>query len=171
MATGEFDLSEWAKHFELSEETLAALSQKGFATKRTLSKLTTELIKTEFKKLSLAQSLLLQDACGSLNEPVSTAAADIQPQIQVSSTGSSSTSAPLTAQDVATFLNTGGSVISNEGTLVSQICSTHFSSNSMTIMPNVHAETLETSFHWSLKMLQIIVQVLRQFKLAIKNFY
>lgn len=38
----------WEKDFELFPETLAALARKGFASKRTLSKLTPEIISKEY---------------------------------------------------------------------------------------------------------------------------
>jgi hypothetical protein len=69
-AMGESDnwLEDWAKEFELSSDTLTALAQKGFSSKKTIKKLTDELIKSEFKKLPLAQSLMLLEACQSLQQ-------------------------------------------------------------------------------------------------------
>lgn len=113
MATGEFDINQWAESFELSTETVQALAQKGFSTRRTLSKLTNDVLKaSEFKKLPLAQFLLLQEACDSLNNAGTAAATN--PQVGGSS-GASLTGAQLTAQDVAAFIATGNSVLSEEG--------------------------------------------------------
>ena len=52
----------WATAFELSTDTLDIFVQKCFGAKLMLSKLTTDLLRSEFKKLPLAQFLLLQDA-------------------------------------------------------------------------------------------------------------
>jgi hypothetical protein len=52
--SGDFVLSKWAEDNELSTETLEALAQKGFASKKTISKLSSDLIRQEFKKLHLA---------------------------------------------------------------------------------------------------------------------
>ena len=42
---------EWAERFELTTDTLDTLAQKGFDSELTLSKLTLELARQQFKKL------------------------------------------------------------------------------------------------------------------------
>lgn len=64
----DFNIQEWAKNFEISDETLSALDKKGFNSKRSIKKLTKDIIKTEFKALKTAQMLLLEDAVESLQE-------------------------------------------------------------------------------------------------------
>lgn len=64
MADGqqEFNISDWAQEFELSDQTLVALREKGFSSKWAFSKLTPEMIKKEFiKSITLAQHMLLID--------------------------------------------------------------------------------------------------------------
>ena len=65
----EFFVAEWAKEYELSEETIGSLDKKGFNSKRSMSKLTKEIIKCEFKGLKAAQILLLEDAINILRDP------------------------------------------------------------------------------------------------------
>lgn len=138
MAAGEFNIATWAKEFELTADTIDALAQKGFATKRTLAKLTPELIKAEFKKLSLAQLFMVQDACESLQPSGAAQAVNTDSVIHVANTGSAVQAgdngdasqtvgpsnvsptdgpqgAPLTAQEIAAFMETGHSVLSEEG--------------------------------------------------------
>jgi hypothetical protein len=63
---GAFDTAEWAKTWELSEETLGILADKGFNSRKSFCKLTPEIVKKEFKGLQLAQTFLLQDAVDAL---------------------------------------------------------------------------------------------------------
>lgn len=155
MAAEEFLLDKWAQEFELTSDTVDALAQKGFNTKRTLAKLTNELIKTEFKKLPLGQLFMVQDACNSLRgsqppaipetastgggPPAVTTGSDSQAAntgasqvantsgasqavslgdvAQATSTGANTgggslPGAPLSAEEVAAFLENGSSVLS-----------------------------------------------------------
>lgn len=64
-----FNLDTWAEANELTQDTIKLLGDKGFKTEKTISKLTPDIIKKEFKTLQLAQSFLLVDAVGSLNDP------------------------------------------------------------------------------------------------------
>ena len=120
----EFNVNEWASAYELSDDTVTALANQGFATRRTLSKLMPELISqnAQFKKLPLAQMLMLQEACSSLRHPGSTPAAQTIPgvpestshaaqQVPGGATGGSST---MTVEDVTTFLSQGGSVLGGQ---------------------------------------------------------
>jgi hypothetical protein len=62
----EFTVELWAKEFELENATIEALAEKGFKSKRSLSKLHKDLIKKEFKGLTIGQQLLLVEAAESL---------------------------------------------------------------------------------------------------------
>ncbi len=64
----EFKVDEWKAEFELTADTLQALDAKGFNSQKSFKKLTAEIIKKEFKNLSPAQILLLQDAVDSLQD-------------------------------------------------------------------------------------------------------
>jgi hypothetical protein len=131
-------LEHWAAEFELSSDTLACLAQKGFASKRTIKKLTGELIRAEFKKLPLGQSMMLEEACESLRDPTPTvqtqtvstgvdghsqgpqAGGDVlvgppvsgPPTSAVSQGGAGAAEQGLTAQDIANIIQQGGSVLS-----------------------------------------------------------
>ena len=126
-------LQGWAKDYELCPETLAALAQKGFASKKTLSKLTADLIATEFKKLPLAQSLMLEEACESLQHPTvqgdahtdvpavtqgglpaPAGAAGNQDGAQAVAGAAASSTQGLTAQEVANLIQQGSSVLSSD---------------------------------------------------------
>lgn len=116
----EFDKSHWAEKFELANDTLETLAQQGFASRLTLSKLTPELIKQGFKKLPLAQQLLLEDACENLRTPTPATVTDVH-MVQSASTqehgasgGASSGGSGLTAAEVAAFLDQGNSVLSDK---------------------------------------------------------
>ena len=115
--SSEFSVSSWAEGFEISQASLDALGQKGFSTHRTLSKRTPDLIKQEFKKLPLAQILLLQEACESLCGATGSQAGAALPQSQgVHMDGpgaSSSNGGALTAEEIAALLDHGGSVLSD----------------------------------------------------------
>ena len=50
-----FNLDEWSNEYELNEVTLTIMADKGFNSKKTISKLIFDLIKKEFKGLSVAQ--------------------------------------------------------------------------------------------------------------------
>ena len=108
-----FQKSEWAERFELTADTLDALAQKGFNSELTLSKLTPELARQEFKKLPLAQVLLLVDACKSLHMRVSQRGQATAPQGQVTATQGQASSSGLSAADVAAILDQGNSVLSD----------------------------------------------------------
>lgn len=63
----DFNIKDWAEEYELSPETLNLLEDKGFISKKSLSKLSSDMVKTLFAKgLKPAQLLLLQDAVDSL---------------------------------------------------------------------------------------------------------
>jgi hypothetical protein len=117
--SGDFVLFKWAEDNELSTETREALAQKGFASKKTISKLSSDLIRQEFKKLPLAQSLLLQDACMVLQKSTTSGGATIADGVQVgepihTTQGNGGTAlGSMTAHDVANFLGQGGSVLSD----------------------------------------------------------
>ena len=64
-------LDTWAAEFELCPDTLTCLAQKGFSSKGTFKKLTSELIRAEFKKLPLGQLMMLEEACESLRDSTS----------------------------------------------------------------------------------------------------
>ena len=57
-----FELAKWTEEYELEDETVLALREKGFKSYRSISKLTPDMIKKEFKTLSAGQFLLLCDA-------------------------------------------------------------------------------------------------------------
>ena len=62
----DFNITNWAAEYELEEGTINALAEKGFKTRRSLSKLTPDIIKKELKGLLVAQLLLLVDAVEAL---------------------------------------------------------------------------------------------------------
>ena len=67
----EFKVEDWAKEFELTADTVAALDNKGFNSYRSIKKLTQDLLKKEFgKTLNPGQFLLLQEAVEALQDPV-----------------------------------------------------------------------------------------------------
>ena len=61
-----FNFDEWSNDYELNEDTLKIMADKGFISKKTISKLTSEIIKKELKGLSVAQGLMLQEAIETL---------------------------------------------------------------------------------------------------------
>lgn len=111
-----FTIADWAKNFEITEDSLKILADKGFASRLTLSKLTPEIIKAEFKKLPLAQNLLLQEACQSLRVPetVTQPTEPATPAHDNGGSGDASSGSTLTAADVAAFIDQGGSIISDK---------------------------------------------------------
>lgn len=65
----DFSMDSWAEEYEITKETLDVLSARGFNSKRSLSKLTAEIVKKDLaKSLKQAQVLLLQDAVESLQD-------------------------------------------------------------------------------------------------------
>lgn len=63
----EFSIESWAEDYEITKETLDVLSARGFNSKKSLSKLTPDIVKKDIaKSLKQAQVLLLQDAVESL---------------------------------------------------------------------------------------------------------
>ena len=68
----EFSVADWAKDNELSDETMAALDKKGFNSRKSFSKLTMDIIKSEFKNLKPGQIYLLDDAVQALKSPMET---------------------------------------------------------------------------------------------------
>lgn len=121
-----FNLNDWAGSFELSQDTLNALAEKGFKTHRTLSKLTSALIKQEFKKLPLAQFLLLEEACQSLQPtptPATTTSASgttasaVETHSGPQENGADKepgTGSSLSVDDIDALLNQGSSVLGQE---------------------------------------------------------
>ena len=75
MSEVDFKLDSWKEENELSEEIMQMLDQKGFNSQLTLSLLTPELIKKEFKTVKPAQMLLLLRAVESL-QPSSSSSPD-----------------------------------------------------------------------------------------------
>ena len=67
-----FEYKAWCQEYELAEETVQCLMDKGFNSYRSLSLLSIEDIKKDFKKLLPAQLLLLQQAVGILHGPAAT---------------------------------------------------------------------------------------------------
>ena len=62
----DFSLDSWAEEYELTEDTIKVIADKGFNSRRYISKLTVEIIKKECNGISVGQSLLLQEAVESL---------------------------------------------------------------------------------------------------------
>lgn len=90
----DFNIDEWAREYELEESTIAALAEKGFKSRRSLSKLNTELIKKEFARaMVIAQQLLLSEAVEALQGP------RMQSTSQAGASGAA-TSVPTMLQDV-----------------------------------------------------------------------
>lgn len=58
----EFKFEEWCEKYELNEETVNSLKERGFMTKLSLSVMCIEEIRKDFKKLMPAQVLLLEKA-------------------------------------------------------------------------------------------------------------
>jgi len=67
-----FEFKAWCQEYELEEDTVQCLMDKGFKSYRSLSLLSIDDIKKDFKKLLPAQLLLLQQAVGILHGPVAT---------------------------------------------------------------------------------------------------
>ena len=57
-----FEFEAWCQEFEIESETAQLLKEKGFKSYRSLSKLTPDIMKKEFKTISPGQFVLLQDA-------------------------------------------------------------------------------------------------------------
>ena len=63
------DFKSWSEEYELSSETLKLLADKGFVSLKSVSRITTDILKREFSKsLSVAQNLLLQAGIEALQE-------------------------------------------------------------------------------------------------------
>ena len=62
----EFNLDQWVANYELDETSMAALAEKGFKSRRSISLLTLNMLKKEFKGLVLGQQLLLIEAVTAL---------------------------------------------------------------------------------------------------------
>ena len=67
-----FEFKAWCQEYELEEDTVRCLMDKGFKSYHSLSLLSIDDIKKDFKKLLPAQLLLLQQAVGILHGPVAT---------------------------------------------------------------------------------------------------
>ncbi len=63
---GEFNMEQWATEYQLTEDTLRIIEDKGFNSKKSISKLTVDIMKKDCKGMSIGQSLLLQEAGDSL---------------------------------------------------------------------------------------------------------
>lgn len=68
MATN-FEFNAWCTEYEIEEETAKILKDKGFKSYRSISKITDEILKKEFKNVSPGQFVLLQDAIKLLQPP------------------------------------------------------------------------------------------------------
>lgn len=86
-----FSVKTWAEEFEITPDTLQILEDKGFNSKKSISKLSTDMIKKDFAKaLKPAQVLLLQEAVESLH--------DIRPLNQTTDDTSSTTETASTSR-------------------------------------------------------------------------
>ena len=117
-----FSLEQWATDFELEEDTVQSLASKGFKSKRSISKLTADLIKKEFKGLIMGQQLLLIDAVAELNSPAHDPHADTTPG--VGPTGCSQPAGGTPGSDPAsdaTPVTTAAAATHTEGLNVAEI--------------------------------------------------
>jgi hypothetical protein len=91
-----FNLEQWATDHELEQDTMKALSDKGFKSSRSISKLSAELVRKEFKNLIMGQQLLLIDAVDDLKVAgaatmAATVAATVAATTQAGMTGDTTT--------------------------------------------------------------------------------
>ena len=57
-----FEFQKWCEEFEIEEETAKLLREKDFKSDRSISKMTIDIMKKEFKSISPGQMVLLQEA-------------------------------------------------------------------------------------------------------------
>lgn len=97
----EFSVEDWAKEYEIEPGTIAALVEKGFKSRRSIAKISPDLIKKEFRSLMVAQQLLLAEAVEALQsnpQPQVNGQAQGQGAGQLDPGATSSTSQPPTTQ-------------------------------------------------------------------------
>jgi hypothetical protein len=99
-ASSQFEFAAWCEEYELEAETIKALTDRGFKSYKSVSKLTPDMVKKDFKGLLPAQVLLLQDAVSLLN-PASAAppaSGGAQPDAQPDASATLSAPAPQGGQ-------------------------------------------------------------------------
>ena len=69
MAGNAFEFKKWCEEYELEQDTVTLLQEKGFKSYKSISRITSELLKKEFKGLVPGQFLLLQAAVEMLQPP------------------------------------------------------------------------------------------------------
>lgn len=117
-----FNLEQWASANELEPGTMTVLAEKGFKSQKSISQLTVEVIKKEFKGLVIGQQLLLIDAVSTLkSEDVHTAITQTAGSGTSGAGGMQQAEWAATASNAATTSGVGLAEDSVEGLNVTEV--------------------------------------------------